>query len=83
MPCRIQRWDVLLCGEFSRLAQDSEDLGWIRNQLRLHRKTAREASTGLDIFNVGSKVMYSLSEEYPRSGWLARPSTPGTRSTHA
>ena len=31
----IQAWDVLLCWEFSRLARDSEDLGWIRNQLRL------------------------------------------------
>ena len=61
---RMHGPDVLLCWEFSRLARDSEDLGWIRNQLRLHRKTAREASTGLDISNVGSKVMGILSEEY-------------------
>jgi DNA invertase Pin-like site-specific DNA recombinase len=55
---------VLLCWDFSRLARDSEDLGWIRNRLRAAKKTAREAATGLDVFNVGSKVMGVIAEEY-------------------
>jgi DNA invertase Pin-like site-specific DNA recombinase len=61
---RIADWNVLLCFEFSRLARDAGDMGWIRNRLRLHRRTAYEAATGLDIFNVGSKVMGVLNEEY-------------------
>src|SRR5271166_4992907 len=61
---RIPEWDVLLCWEFSRLARDSEDLGWIRNRLRAAKKTAHEVTTGLDVFNVGSKVMGILAEEY-------------------
>ena len=61
---RISEWDVLLCWEFSRLARSSEDLGWIRNRLHVMKKTAFEAATGLDVFNVGSKVMGVLAEEY-------------------
>ena len=61
---RIAEWDVLLCWEFSRLARSSEDLGWIRNRLHVMKKTAFEAATGLDVFNVGSKVMGVLAEEY-------------------
>ncbi len=61
---RIDEWDVLLCWEFSRLTRDGEDLGWIRNRLRLHKRTAYEAATGLDLFNVGAKVMGVLNEEY-------------------
>jgi hypothetical protein len=61
---RIDEWDVLLCFDFSRLARNSEDLGWIRNRLRIHKRTAYETSTGLDIFNVGSKVMGVMNEEY-------------------
>jgi len=64
LMARIPEWDVLLCWEFSRLARDSEDLGWIRNRLRAAKKTAHEVTTGLDIFNVGSKVMGILNEEY-------------------
>ena len=55
---------MLLCWEFSRLARDSEDLGWIRNRLRVAQKTAVEVTTGLDAFNVGSKVMGVFAEEY-------------------
>ena len=61
---RIREWDVLLCWDSSRLGRDGEDLGWIRNQLRLHRRTGIEVSTELDLFNVGSKVMAVLNEEY-------------------
>jgi site-specific DNA recombinase len=64
LMARIPEWDVLLCWEFSRLARDSEDLGWIRNRLRVAKKTAHEVTTGLDVFNVGSKVMGILAEEY-------------------
>ena len=60
----IDQWDVLLTWEFTRLARDSEDLAWIRNRLRAARKTGYEVTTGLDIFNVGSKVMGVLAEEY-------------------
>jgi site-specific DNA recombinase len=34
---RIEEWDILLCYDFTRLARDSEDLGWIRNKLRVAR----------------------------------------------
>ena len=64
LMARIAEWDVLLCWEFSRLARSSEDLGWIRNRLHVMKKTAFEATTGLDVFNVGSKVMGVLAEEY-------------------
>ncbi len=61
---RIDEWDVLLCWEFSRLARDSEDLGWIRNRLRLHKRIAYEAASAMDIFNVGAKIMGVLNEEF-------------------
>ena len=64
LMARISEWDVLLCFDFSRLARNSEDLGWIANRLRVARKTAYESSTGLEIFNVGAKVMGGLNEEY-------------------
>jgi site-specific DNA recombinase len=61
---RIAEWDMLLCWDSSRLARDSEDLGWIRNRLRAHRRTGYEVSTGLDLFNVGAKVLGVMAEEY-------------------
>ena len=61
---RVSEWDVLLCLDSSRLARDSEDLGWIRNRLRAHRRTGYEVSTGLDLFNVGAKVLGVMAEEY-------------------
>ena len=60
----IDAWDVLLCWDSSRLARDSEDLGWIRNRLRAQRRTGYEVSSGLDLFNVGSKVLGVMAEEY-------------------
>ena len=64
LMARIDEWDVLLCWDSSRLARDSEDLGWIRNRLRAHRRTGYEVSTGLDLFNVGAKVLGVMAEEY-------------------
>jgi hypothetical protein len=32
---RIAEWDVLVCFDSSRLARNGEDLGWIRNRLRI------------------------------------------------
>ena len=64
LVARIAEWDVLVCFEFTRLARDSEDLGWIRNRMRVAKRTGYEASTGLDVFNVGAKVMGVLGEEY-------------------
>ncbi len=61
---RILEWDVLLCYDFTRLARNSEDLGWIRNKLRVSRRKSYAVDTGLDIFNVGAKVMGVLGEEY-------------------
>lgn len=61
---RMGEWDVLLCWDSSRLARDSEDLGWIRNRLRSRRRTGYEVSTGLDLFNVGAKVLGVVAEEY-------------------
>ena len=64
LMARIAEWDVLLCWDFDRLARDSEDLGWIRNRLRAQRRTAVAVSTGLDLFNVGAKVLGVFAEEY-------------------
>ena len=61
---RIPEWDFLLCYDFTRLSRDGEDIGWIRNNLRVQRRTAYAVDTGLDIFNVGAKVMGVLGEEY-------------------
>jgi len=55
---------VLLCWDSSRLPRDSEDLGWIRNRLRARKRSGYEASTGLDLFNVGSKVLGIMGEEF-------------------
>ncbi len=64
LVARIDEWDVLVCFDFTRLARDSEDLGWIRNRLRVHKRTAYAVDTGLEIFNVGAKVLGVLGEEY-------------------
>jgi DNA invertase Pin-like site-specific DNA recombinase len=64
LVARIDEWDVLVCFDFSRLARNQEDQGWIRNRLRLHRRCALEASTGQDLANIGSRVMGVVNEEY-------------------
>ena len=64
LVARIDEWDVLLAFDFSRLARNQEDLGWIRNRLRLHRREAFESSTGLELGNIGARVMGVFSEEY-------------------
>ena len=61
---RIDEWDVLLAYDFARLARNQEDLGWIRNRLRVQQKKAIESSTGMDLDNVGARVMGVMSEEY-------------------
>lgn len=61
---RIAEWNLLLCWDSSRLARDSEDLGWIRNQLRAHKRSGFEASTGLDLTNIGAKMLGVIAEEY-------------------
>ena len=61
---RIDEWDVLLCWDSSRLARDSEDLGWIRNKLRAHRRTGYDVSNGQDLLNIAAKVMGIMHEEY-------------------
>src|SRR5262245_18561119 len=61
---RSDEWDGLLAFEFSRLARNQEDLGWIANRLRLHRREAIEASTGRDLGNIGSRVMAIVNEEF-------------------
>lgn len=61
---RIGEWDVLVAFDFARLARNQEDLGWIRNRVRAHRKLAVEASTGLDSENVGAGFMGVVAEQY-------------------
>ncbi len=34
LMARINEWEVLLCWDFSRLARNEEDLGWVRNRLK-------------------------------------------------
>ena len=50
----LEEWDVLLCTEFSRLARDTEDSGWLRNQLRAREKQAVEVFTGRDLEDLAS-----------------------------
>ena len=64
LMARIPEWDVLLAFDFSRLSRNEEDLGWIRNRLEAARKTAYEVSSGLEIHNVGARVMGVLNAEY-------------------
>ncbi len=61
---RIDEWDVLLCFDSSRLARNGEDLGWMRNRLKLRQRRAVEVSTGFDLENIGAKVMGVFNEEY-------------------
>src|SRR5262245_37712989 len=64
LMARIDEWDVLIAYDFARLARNEEDLGWIRNRIRSRRRTAIEASTGLDLDNVGARVMGVMNAEY-------------------
>lgn len=64
LMARLDEWDVLLAWDSARLARNVEDLGWIRNRLSAAKKTAVFVQTGLDVFNVGSKVMGVFDEEY-------------------
>ncbi len=61
---RINEWDTLLCWDSSRLSRDEEDLGWLRNRLRVHRRTALEVSTGHDLKDLGSRVQGMMNAEY-------------------
>jgi site-specific DNA recombinase len=60
----IASWDVLLVWDSARIARDSEDLGWVRKRLKFERRIGIEVSSGLDLENIGSKVMGVLNEEY-------------------
>ncbi len=64
LMARIDEWDVLVAYDFARLARNEEDLGWIRNRLKSRRRRAFEASTGLDLDNVGARVMGVMNAEY-------------------
>ncbi len=61
---RIAEWEVLLCWDSSRLARNQEDLGWICNRLRSNRRTGFEVSSGLELLNLGARVLGILGEEY-------------------
>ncbi len=58
----LEEWDVLLCTEFSRLARDTEDSGWLRNQLRAREKKAVEAFTGRDLEDLASRFVGVVDE---------------------
>ena len=62
---RIGEWDVLLCWDSSRLARDSEDLGWIRNRLRARKRSGYEASTASTCSTSGRRS----SASWARSSW--------------
>jgi DNA invertase Pin-like site-specific DNA recombinase len=61
---RIAEWDVLLCWDFSRLARNEEDLGWVRNRLRAAKKDAHAVNTGRSIHDLGSRVEGVIAAEY-------------------
>jgi hypothetical protein len=49
LMARIAEWDALLCWDFSRLARNEDDLGWVRNRLKAARKNAYAVNTGRSI----------------------------------
>jgi DNA invertase Pin-like site-specific DNA recombinase len=61
---RIDDWDVLLCFDFSRLTRNVEDHGWLLNRLRAEKRTAYEATTGLELSNLGAQVGGVMNAEY-------------------
>ena len=64
LMARIHEWDVLLCWDFSRLARNEEDLGWVRNRLKAARKIAYAVNTGRSIQDLGSRVEGVIAAEY-------------------
>ena len=42
---RVAEFDVLVAYDFPRLARNQEDLGWIRNRLRIRQRQAIDLST--------------------------------------
>ncbi len=61
---RIDEWDVLLCFDFSRLARNVEDHGWLLNRLRAAKRASYEATTGLELSNLGAQVGGVMNAEY-------------------
>ena len=61
---RIREWDVLLCWDFSRVARNEEDTGWVRNRLKAAKKDAVAISTGRSIHDLGSRVEGVMAAEY-------------------
>jgi DNA invertase Pin-like site-specific DNA recombinase len=64
LMARIAEWDVLLCWDFSRLARNEEDLGWVRNRLKAAKKSAYAVNTGRSIHDLGSRVEGVIAAEY-------------------
>jgi len=64
LMARIAEWDVLLCWDFSRLARNEEDLGWVRNRLKSAKKNAYAVNTGRSIHDLGSRVEGVIAAEY-------------------
>ena len=64
LMARIDEWDVLLCWDFSRLARNEEDLGWVRNRLRAAKKNAYAVNSGRSIHDLGSRVEGVIAAEY-------------------
>ena len=63
---RANEYDVLVVWDFSRIARNIEDQGWVQNQIEQAGCSAVEASTGLEITNVGAGVMGVLNAELRR-----------------
>jgi hypothetical protein len=53
-----------LCWDFSRLARNEEDLGWVRNRLRAAKKNGYAVNTGRSIHVLGSRVKGVIAAEY-------------------
>ena len=64
LMARITEWDALLCWDFSRLARNEEDLGWVRNRLKAAKKSAYAVNTGRSIHDLGSRVEAVIAAEY-------------------
>jgi DNA invertase Pin-like site-specific DNA recombinase len=64
LMANIDGWDELLCWDFSRLARNEEDLGWVRNRLKAAKKDAYAVNTGRSIHDLGSRVEGVIAAEY-------------------
>src|SRR5215472_7069796 len=69
----IDGWDVHLCWDFSRLARNDEDLGWVRNRLKSAKNNAYAVKAGLKK-EIACPSREAVIAARRSSSWSSRPS---------